>query len=174
MRHTSLIIMFVLFNYGCNNDIKTDYYDNGSIKKRYSLKNNNFHGNIEYYYSDGAPHVFGKFNSGEMTGTWKYYYSNGELQSIQKYRNGKNISIDFWTISGDHIVKDGNGTAELLFPNGQIMSRMSYKNNKLDGEYITWHENGVKASEGYYNKGRLSGVWRFWDADGKQIRSEEY
>ncbi|HWL92928.1 MAG TPA: hypothetical protein VNT79_05295 [Phycisphaerae bacterium] len=57
------------------------------------------------------------------------------------------------------------------FPNGQVKATGYVKREGgkyvRTGHWVTFHENGQKASEGRYDGGRkVPGTWQYWDAAG--------
>ena len=84
------------------------------------------------------------------------------------------------------------------YPNGKLRMDGTYKDNKRDGQWIYWFENGSKWSEGfftegkndsvrliyypngkkryefYYKNGLRVGIWRFYDESGKLLKEVDY
>ena len=84
------------------------------------------------------------------------------------------------------------------YSNGKLRMDGTYKNNKRDGQWIYWFENGSKWSEGffsegkndsirliyfpngkkryefYYKNGLRVGTWRFYDESGKLLKEVDY
>ena len=51
---------------------------------------------------------------------------------------------------------------------GQQRVETNYIDGKLDGLSESWHENGKKAREGRFKKGKRDGVWTLYDDDGEE------
>ena len=83
--------------------------------------------------------------------TFKSFYDNGQLEKagelINKQRQG------LWT----HYYKSGVKRLEVTF-----------KDDKHDGPWREWYENGQIAEEGEYKNGEYF-VLNFWAEDGKQL-----
>ncbi|MFT5701141.1 MAG: hypothetical protein ACI8ZB_004030 [Desulforhopalus sp.] len=47
-------------------------------------------------------------------------------------------------------------------------------NGKMIGNWVSWHPNGVKASEGLYSDGKPVGVYRSWHKNGKLASQGQY
>jgi len=43
-----------------------------------------------------------------------------------------------------------------------------WKDDKRDGPYTLWHENGQKRIESHYKNGEQDGLWTWWDEDGNK------
>ena len=154
--------------------MKKEYYPNGKISAEYHIENNIMVGEYKGYFPDGKTQVIGEYSNGRMNGIWKYYYSNGMIQSIQKFNNNKLVSINFWDKNGGKLVDEGNGVAILVSSSNQIESKMSYKNNVLHGKCETWFPNGLKATEFFYEEGKPVGSWKYWDENGKLVKTENF
>ena len=49
-----------------------------------------------------------------------------------------------------------------------------YKEDRPEGIWVWWHENGQKSAIGKYEDGSLIGEWRWWNEDGKLTKQHEY
>ena len=50
----------------------------------------------------------------------------------------------------------------------------NYKDGKLDGLWVVWHENGQKGIEKNYKDGKLvEGSAKYWNSKGEPVNSEE-
>lgn len=58
--------------------------------------------------------------------------------------------------------------------NGKKKSKANYYENVFDGEYIEWFDNGTKNYVGYYDKGSVTGTWRFYNRDGSLQKETTY
>lgn len=91
------------------------------------------------YYADDLPY----------TGTYKSYDDNFQLKMEMKLLEGKK-----------------EGITKLYFEDGSLQEIRSYKNNLMDGLWITYNEKGVKIAEANYVKGKKNGTWKVWDEQG--------
>lgn len=57
--------------------------------------------------------------------------------------------------------------ATYFYENGQVRQEGFFKNNKLDGQWVSYREDGTKAALAIYQDGKKNGKWLFWSADGK-------
>ena len=59
-----------------------------------------------------------------------------------------------------------------LYKNGQRMNEGRYKDGKLHGFTVWWHENGQKKFKGNFNNGvKISG--KYWNSKGEPVDSFE-
>lgn len=58
--------------------------------------------------------------------------------------------------------------------NGVIASEGNYEAGLEEGLWQDFHENGKRAAEGHYLQGKEDGVWRFWNEDGVEERTVRY
>src|SRR5690349_10194473 len=65
---------------------------------------------------------------------------------------------------GSHWIRHGQFQA--FYENGQIASEGQYDQGKESGLWRNFHENGQVAVEGSYQEGKKVGEWRYWDASG--------
>lgn len=154
--------------------VHREYYANGTLKEEYSIKNSQFDGKFKALYPNGKPQALGEFSNGKMVGIWQYFYQSGKRQSIQEYSNGSIKNINYWDESGKQLVIEGTGVVEKYYLSGEIESIMSYRNSVFDGRCETWFPNGVKASETFYENGKPTGTWRYWNENGDLIKTENY
>jgi antitoxin component YwqK of YwqJK toxin-antitoxin module len=98
------------------------------------------------------------------------YYKSGDTlgypaKLVRFYINGEKRE--------EFHLKDGqkHGTCTMWHVNGKKRSKSNYFEDTYHGEYIEWFDNGIKNYEGYYEKGEISGTWRFYNRDGS-LQSE--
>ncbi|WP_373733472.1 toxin-antitoxin system YwqK family antitoxin [Bacteroides heparinolyticus] len=166
------LFFFVLSS--CQTEVYRHYYSDGTLKEEYSMRNGKFVGKYKALYENGKPQAVGQYERGLMSGVWQYYYPSGSIQSIQKYDEGKVVSLDYWDTNGRQVIKDGTGVVKHYYPSGQIESIMSYKNNVYHGKCETWFPNGIKASEVFYEEGKPTGTWLYWNEYGELMKTEIY
>lgn len=52
--------------------------------------------------------------------------------------------------------------ATYFFENGQVQQEGFFENGKLEGVWVSFDEKGNKTSSGEYNNGKKTGKWFFW------------
>ncbi len=98
--------------------------------------------------------------SGKIQYLVKDYYMSGHLQMTGTYRS---ISPDYKT-----------GTFKYWYENGQCQLVCSYVNNKLDGEYFEYYDNGRPENKKNYKNGLLDGTEKSWSSQGLLAKVVEY
>ena len=63
------------------------------------------------------------------------------------------------------------------YPKGQIktegyVKRAGFGEYRQQGHWVTYHANGQKASEGFYEAGEKINPWTYWDEDGGELSAE--
>lgn len=98
-----------------------------------------------------------------ITQTFHYF---DDSTNIMITRDSLNRIINWWhrdtkrrTIAG----------AEVYPTTGQIMGKLNYINNKIEGETVFYYEDGRIRSIGYRKSGNDIGVWENYDSDGNLI-----
>ena len=88
----------------------------------------------------------------------------------RKWDAGSSFWVDV-TIDGveEYLHPKGDGISRTWHPNGQLASEWEQKSGLYVGEFRQCHENGVPLSVFPYVAGRLRGVVRQWDKDGKLL-----
>jgi antitoxin component YwqK of YwqJK toxin-antitoxin module len=66
------------------------------------------------------------------------------------------------------IMKDNkrDGLWKSFYENGTPWSETTFKEGKKNGKTTTWYENGKKRYDGFFTNDRESGRWVFWREDG--------
>jgi antitoxin component YwqK of YwqJK toxin-antitoxin module len=134
----------------------------------------------------------------EFDGPYKMYHGNGKQASAAVFKNGFLVdAYRHWNAAGTLVrecsfaSENSSKTLELLeiddesmsgagVPNGicrywndagLLILEESYKMGLRDGVWKTWHPNGVLASERTYENDKSTGKERFYDEQGKRIKS---
>ena len=59
------------------------------------------------------------------------------------------------------------GAVKDFYENGQLSSRLNYKNGEQDGLTEWFHENGQVGERGYYKNGEREGLTEIFNANGQ-------
>ncbi len=84
-------------------------------------------------------------------------YSNGKVKMEGNLENG---------------LREGKWTA--FYEDGMIWSETHFLKGQKQGATTTWYPSGIKRYEGFYNQNRESGIWKFYDENGKQVQEKKY
>lgn len=111
----------------------------------------------ETWYDSGVLRSRGPVDvlSGERHGEWLFQHPNGEPKERGSYEHGLRTGV--WT---------------QWFPDGQPRSRglrvpdRASGSSPRQGPWIFWHENGIVAARGIYERGSREGIWELSIDDG--------
>lgn len=67
-----------------------------------------------------------------------------------------------------------DGQWSFWFQNGQIWTTAQYKENIKQGKQTVWHDNGQKYYEGLFKDNERVGIWKFWDSSGVLSKTIDY
>ncbi|AKQ46410.1 hypothetical protein TH63_13515 [Rufibacter radiotolerans] len=73
--------------YDPNNGSKVDYYEDGTVKMEYSLKNGNLHGQVNTYHENGKLAKKGTYLNGQGNGSFIEYDEEGTITSKYSMAN---------------------------------------------------------------------------------------
>lgn len=85
-----------------------------------------------------------KKNLEQKNGLYQKFYENGKIAETINYN--------------DEGVQDGAHT--LYYPSGKIMIKEMIKQNKNDGKYLSFFEDGSPEQEGFYRDNKMDSVWK--------------
>ncbi|MCW2120989.1 toxin-antitoxin system YwqK family antitoxin [Flavobacterium sp. 7A] len=60
------------------------------------------------------------------------------------------------------VIKDNMVLATYYYDNGQVQQKGAFKDGKLQGEWVSYDENGKKIAIAEYNNGEKVGKWFHW------------
>lgn len=111
----------------------------------------------ESYYDNGVLRSRGQVDvpGGERHGEWMFQHPNGEPKERGSYEHGLRTGV--WT---------------QWYPDGQPRSRGARQPDRATassprhGPWIFWHENGIVAARGVYDRGSREGCWELSIVDG--------
>ena len=83
-------------------------------------------------------------------GKYEERHPNGLIKTKGEYAGGKRHGI--WLS---------------FYPEGNVWSECAYKNGVKEGQTITYYPNGNKRYEGFYTNDKESGIWKYWEENGK-------
>lgn len=188
------------------------YHQNGAISEETTYKDGERHGEWKQYYPDGTLMASGTYENDELTGEYLKNYPNGNMWVKGKYIDGYKEST--WLYGNENgslgqmvLYRKGkeekqvkqNGTFTEFYEQERPKLVENYKDGKLHGEYIEYHDNGkfvekqvdkrhkggeiemyqvlegqTIAKKAHYKNGLLHGKYIEYNEKGKIIREEEY
>lgn len=165
------------------NGSKRENYDNGSVKKEYTLRNGMVDGTVKEYYPNGKLHLESTFLMGKKRGVESVYDESGlllaEVSYMDDIRNGEFKEYDMGKVKtvGSYV----NGKKDGFFVgydlNGSIARKYSMKGDSLHGRYVqNIYSNGlvVKTITGDYDNGLRNGYWEIAHINGSEKDVLEY
>lgn len=123
-------------------------------------------------YKNGVKYESGNFENDVKQGNATIYYPTGEVHKQIPYEGGKQAG------NGYEYSRDGRIITLLYFEDGYL--RRAEKVNRYDdrgkkrGPWITFHPNGVLASEGNYMNDKKNGIFKTFDKKGDLLTLEKY
>jgi len=75
---------------------------------------------------------------------------------------------------GEYKENKRDGKWIYYYENGNVWSEGFFKNGKSDGKRVTHYENGHIFYIGFYQEDRRVGTWKFFDEKGKFLKSVDY
>ena len=89
-------------------------------------------------------------------------------------RNIQGRSSSRVTLTKLKIMEKINGVVETHYSNGQLESRMNYKDGKLDGLREVWYDNGQLKLRATYKDDKREGLRETWHSNGKLSSRTNY
>lgn len=130
------------------------YFENGAIRSRRNILNNDGNGEDQEYFPNGKLSMTGNLKNGKKEGKWIYYFENGNKQSEGFYQND--------IMEGDWIY---------WYEDGHMFSHGGYKNDLKEGIWKEYKENG-DWTEGRFTHDLHQEKWVGWYSDGKKWTEE--
>ncbi len=130
--------------------------DQGHIRYKGQFKDNQPIGKFTYYYPTGEPSSVMNFSDNGQKAECKMYHKNGNLMAVGRYIDRKKDSV-WWFFN----------------ENKQVLKKETYKNDKLDGEVVTYYpanpkeEKVLKFEVVHWKDGLYHGEWTQFFKDGK-------
>ncbi|WP_333821123.1 tetratricopeptide repeat protein [Ohtaekwangia sp.] len=180
----------------------TSYFENGQIYSVTKYKNDLREGPYVEYYASGKLKMKGTYASDHSTGTWMYYYPTGRLEKTGAFKNGTSVGEWVFYDARGVVTEKRNFNAEGLyhgddtfFTDGKVTSVQTYKNDVLnkvvyfdkDGKELgkydvsgssasakTFYATGQLNGEGSYKKGKIEGLWKYYQPEGTKLSEYTY
>ena len=184
-----------------------EWYDNGQIqseehyikaetdvKIEFSKPKNGFYtllnGKYLKYYKSGAVRTSGTYKAGKKDGKWLEFYETGNKKSETIYIKEETARTSkAWYSSGKlhyirHYAQDTSkrkkreildGEQISYFENGKISEHSYYVFGKKNGLFESWYESGLKKQETRYKLDRIDGIHKTWESNGNlSLYTESY
>ncbi len=131
------------------------YYANGQLKSKGNYKDGEYHGPIEVYTSTGQLYTRINYKNGVEHGNWERFYANGQLAVKSRSRDGKRVPGSF-----SYFHENGQLFNECIenHENGQLHSKVNYKNGKRHGLLEHFDQEGKLVHKGNFKNGKEEGL----------------
>jgi antitoxin component YwqK of YwqJK toxin-antitoxin module len=165
-----------------------DVYCNAFHAKQHVCKFCEKHGVYRSWYSDGKPRTQRSFSHGKLEGEVIAFYSTGRRQSVHRYKAGKREGrAEAWwsngksALEGSYKAGQRTGLWREFYSDGKLKYVKSYLNGKLNGTFVEYWSvcspSGCfhrKMVQGFYNNGKKTGKWRYWDLQGTPTNESQW
>jgi uncharacterized protein len=151
-------------------------YANGKPRQEGYFKMNIQDSVYREWIENGTLVVEGYYKNNKPFGIWKRYYANGKEQAIEEYIDTLCYIKEFWMNDSlhSHVIKNGNGTKTLYFPNGKLKEKYNYKEGLRDGPCEDWSINGYILLKGSFKQERKDGEWNYYYYTGDLEKTSNY
>lgn len=118
--------------------------------------------------------------SNEYSGYARQIDQEWQLRTVFLVKNGWVIKTKSWDKAGrprtQRHYKNGklHGAWIGWHENGQKQIEFTWANGVPLGESTSWHQNGHLSEKGYYQKGKMHGNWFYYNTDGTEKESISY
>ena len=158
---------------------RTTYFRTGDVSYKENFVDDLREEEYISYFRGGQIQAQGKFKEGNKIGSWEYFYRNGNKSKVQNFDDrGKENGLETkftkegWKIS-EHSFKKGVVDGYKYFnEKGEILSQGERKRGGLD--YTSYYQNGIKSTEGAYNKVGKDGEWKYYRYNGSLKKTTNY
>jgi len=146
--------------YDFMNGEKIEYYEDGTVKETYRLKNGEINGEIKQYSQNGKLKLVGNYKEGLKNGKFIEYSEDGQIINEYNFLNGE--------LDGKYNV----------FSDGKLIQEITYKNGQINGTYYEYHydENNQLLYKmiGYYKNDSEDGRWNTYVIENGKEEILEY
>lgn len=143
------VILWVIASSSICQDIRKEYYEDGSLKSVERFKGVYRHGKSVFFHKNGKPGSKNIYRKGVKVRKSRTYFESGQIRILSSYKNGKR-----------------HGIAKIYNKRGVLLSRQDYKNDSRKGVFKTYRENGKLKSKGRYLEGKEFGTWKYYYENG--------
>lgn len=195
----ALIVLYFYFSKGKRVVIET--FDNGKPAIVYYYKNIDGVKTKVYeekYYPNNELRSEGKCLNSKRLGVWKFYFDNGDVFAKADFNNHKEgEKWEMWNDKKEQIInlndkleaiaftnegtpisikvrRNGTDIYYRFFNSFKMFERRHLKGNLLNGESISWFENGTINSLHYYKNGIQDSSYVVYSENGQKIISGQY
>jgi antitoxin component YwqK of YwqJK toxin-antitoxin module len=136
-----------------------------------------------FFNGTGYTHMHGFYKDSNYTikqGWFSWYYASKKIKEAGQYQNNKKqgtwVSYHYNGMMNDSAFYNQNewqGTYMAWHPNGIMKDSAVRKENGLEVG-VSWFDNGLLSSAGYYLNGRPHKTWQYYHSNGNLAAVETY
>ena len=157
------------------------HYPNGQLKEKISYKEGLKDVKFTGYYQNGSKKYVKRYEDDIPAGKWQYYTMAGKTNAEEIYVDGKrddewyrleqngDVYYQFWDM--DSLISE---YADLHYPNGQLIEKISYKEGLKDGKFTGYYESGETKHKKKYTEDKPDGKWQFFTTGGDKNEEQIY
>ena len=159
-------------------------YDSLKFKPNLSFEELQKEGIIEIRYDNNTIKYEGFINKGNISGLFKTYYASENIASEVLYQEGKiNGKAIFYYDSEEKTIRAEmtfnenekiEGIYTEYYENGEKKAVLELENGILNGDASFYYDSGVIKMEGSYKKGEKKGKWKYYTEDGNIFDKEKW
>jgi antitoxin component YwqK of YwqJK toxin-antitoxin module len=168
------------------------FYDyNGKIKSIRTYAEGTYNGRYEEYHPNGKVSLSGMYENGSRVGDWKRFDANGKEQIVSEEEKKEVVNPLTPDFSNEKIIEqhengavktkiiyDELGTEKVgqksYYEGGALQIQGSFENDKKEGKWTSYFEDGKTLSINYYNKGKFHGDYMLFYPNGAVKIEGEY
>ncbi len=152
-----------------------EYHDNGNIAaKSFKDKNGNVNGKFTFYYESGNIQAKGQMINNQMEGDVYIFedQKTEKLISIRTFKDGELLSSKLLHENGKTksitpVVNDKiEGVYYEYYEDGTLKAYRQFKNDMRNGIDKTYHKNGELSAIGSNVDGKAEGTWKYYYNNG--------
>ncbi len=138
--------------------VSSSWWSDGTPKTEQGWKDGREQGLHRSWHASGGPEEESTYNDGHLDGPHRSWSAQGVL-----------------LVEGHYVAGEYDGTWTWYYASGPPKARIDYTASKRTGQRVSWHENGQKSGEQErYVDDKEEGVWTAWDEQGRVEESGPY
>ena len=136
-----------------------EYYENGQLSEKGTIKNGKYHGLHKQYHKNGQLWYEERFSNGERNGNYVKFFPNGQVQYRGNFCEDKRTGLHRSWDSDGNLVFRGRYVDDV--PNGREQS-FNKDGKPLEGLIENYYEDGTPYFKGNFINGREDGLHKYW------------
>ncbi len=161
--------------------VDAEWHPNGPVASYHERRHGKSHGVLLTWDQRGRPTLMARYADGKPTEfrrEWQNFGTKHVTTSEALYTDPESYTSMGWL--GDHVVSMSEvrkgkpfGTSKSWYPNGQPKCFTTYNDNGAVVYQRSFYETGKPQSAGAVGPQGYTGIWKYWDAEGKLTEKKE-